>query len=77
MKHEYSEHPSPAPHVGDVVLFTSGRMLGRVAEVTKSSFRVESGDVRMLWLTLEAIFTVSRGQVTLVCEERGLQHYEL
>lgn len=77
MKRDFSETRAPVPHTGDIVLFTGGRMLGHVTEVTKSSFRVTSGDKQDVWLSPEVIFTVWRGQVTLVCEEQGLRHYEL
>lgn len=62
------------PRVGDRVLTLTGRFVGRVLEVTRSSFRV-GVDGNSYWLSREAVFTSVKGEVTLVCEARGLRAF--
>lgn len=64
------------PEVGDIVTTVSGRHLGHVMQVEAAAFKVQL-DGRDAWLQRDAIFTVVAHEVSLVCEDRGIEQFRV
>ena len=59
---------------GLVVRTISGRNVGTVGIVGAHAFRLDDGD-RSIWLRPDILFTIDEGQVSLICEEAGIERF--
>jgi hypothetical protein len=62
---------------GRTVFFASGRRAGVVADVGQGRFYLKTPNSGSFWVRNDAIFTVDRHQVDLICEAEGLRNYIL
>lgn len=60
---------------GRTVFYASGRHAGVVADVREDAFRLKTPKNGSLWIRNDAIFTVDRRRVDLICEAEGLRNY--
>lgn len=60
---------------GLVVCFASGRRAGTITAVRPDAFCLKDLRGETSWLRNDAIFTVDKRQVDLVCEAEGLHNY--
>lgn len=70
------EQNLPRPRPGQRVLSLSGDLLGAVHSTTDDGFVAILGRDRKAWLPNDVIYLIDGNDVTLICEEDGLHHYE-